>query len=105
VEKAHFVWLKVEGFVDRVRDWWASYSFPRSPSHISASKLKALKMDLKHWNVNEFGNVHFKHQKLLLSLHELETLGESRVLSEVEKNERTRLISELETAIYLEEIC
>ncbi len=99
------MWLKVEGFVDRVRDWWASYSFPRSPSHISASKLKALKMDLKHWNVNEFGNVHFKHQKLLLSLHELETLGESRVLSEVEKNERTRLISELETAIYLEEIC
>ena len=99
------MWLKVEGFVDRVRDWWALYSFPRSPSHILANKLKALKMDLKHWNVNELGNVHFKHQKFLLSLHELETLRESRVLSEVEKNERTRLISELETTIYLEEIC
>ena len=31
------MWLKVDGFVDRVRDWWASYSFPGSPSHILAS--------------------------------------------------------------------
>uniref|UniRef100_A0A2N9IH31 Reverse transcriptase domain-containing protein n=1 Tax=Fagus sylvatica TaxID=28930 RepID=A0A2N9IH31_FAGSY len=99
------MWLKVEGFVDRVKDWWASYSFPGSPSQILASKLKALKVDLKQWNMNEFGNVHFKYQKLLLSLHELETLGESRVLSEAEKTERTRLISEIETTIYLEEIC
>jgi hypothetical protein len=98
------MWLKVEGFVDRVKDWWASYSFPGSPSQTLASKLKALKVDLKQWNINEFGNVHFKYQKLL-SLHELETLGESRVLSEVEKTERTRLISEIETTIYLEEIC
>jgi hypothetical protein len=99
------MWLKVEGFVDRVRGWWVLYSFPGSPSHILASKLKALKMDLKKWNINEFGNIHFKYQKLLHSLHELESLGERRVLSEVEKNERLRLISDLETNIYLEEIC
>uniref|UniRef100_A0A2N9HC79 Reverse transcriptase domain-containing protein n=1 Tax=Fagus sylvatica TaxID=28930 RepID=A0A2N9HC79_FAGSY len=48
------MWLKAEGFVDRVRGWWASYSFPGSLSHSLASKLKALKMDLKQWNVNEF---------------------------------------------------
>uniref|UniRef100_A0A2N9G614 Uncharacterized protein n=1 Tax=Fagus sylvatica TaxID=28930 RepID=A0A2N9G614_FAGSY len=99
------MWLKAEGFVDRVKGWWASYSFPGSPSHILANKLKALKLDLKKWNVNEFGNIHFKHQKLLHSLHELESLGERRVLSEVEKNERLRLISDLETTLYLEEIC
>ena len=99
------MWLKAEGFVDRVKGWWASYSFPGSPSHILTSKLKALNMDLKKWNVDEFGNIHFKHQKLLHSLHELETLGEKRVLSEAEKNERTRLISDLETNIYLAEIC
>ena len=99
------MWLKVDGFVDRVREWWTSYSFPGSPSHILASKLKVLKMDLKQWNVNEFGNVHFKHQKLLHSLHELETSGERRVLSEVEKTERIRLINDLEMNIYLEEIC
>jgi hypothetical protein len=99
------MWLKVEGFVDWVRGWWASYSFLGSPSHILSSKLKALKMDLKKWNVDEFGNIHFKHQKLRHSLHELESLGERRVLSEVEKNERTRLISDLEKNIYLAEIC
>ncbi len=32
-------------------------------------------------------------------------MGERRVLSKVEKNEKTRLISDLETNIYLEEIC
>ncbi len=62
-------------------------------------------MDLKQWNVNEFGNVHFKQQKLLWSLHEMETLGERRALSEVENNERTRMISDLEMNTYLEEIC
>jgi hypothetical protein len=99
------MWLKVDGFVDRVRGWWDSYSFPGSPSHTLASKLKALKMDLKKWNVNEFGNIHFKHQKLLHSLHELESLGERRVLSKDEKNERIHLISDLETNMYLDEIC
>jgi hypothetical protein len=44
------MWLKVEGFVDRVRQWWLSYHFRGSPSFILAKKLKALKADLKSWN-------------------------------------------------------
>ena len=59
------MWLEEDGFVDRVKSWWTSYLFPGSPSHIMASKLKALKVDLKQWNTNEFGNIHFKHLKLL----------------------------------------
>ena len=51
------MWLKEDCFVDRVRGWWVSYSFPGSPSHIMTSKLKALKIDLKQWNSNEFGNI------------------------------------------------
>jgi hypothetical protein len=39
--------LKVECFVDRVRQWWYSYQFQGSPSFILANKLKALKADLK----------------------------------------------------------
>ena len=69
------MWLKVDSFVDRVRGWWGSYVFPGSPSHIFSSKLKDLKLDLKQWNSNEFGNIHFKQQKLLISLHELETIS------------------------------
>uniref|UniRef100_A0A2N9H0K3 Reverse transcriptase domain-containing protein n=1 Tax=Fagus sylvatica TaxID=28930 RepID=A0A2N9H0K3_FAGSY len=64
------MWLKVEGFVDWVRGWWASYSFPGSPSHI----------------LSIFG-------------------GKKSFILKLEKNERTRLISDLETNIYLAEIC
>ena len=80
-------------------------SFPGSPSHIMASKLKALKLDLKQWNTSEFGNIHFKYQKLLQSLHKLETSSERRDLTEDEISVRTRLISDLEKNTYLDEIC
>jgi hypothetical protein len=39
--------LKFEGFVEKVKQWWLSYSFQGSPSFILACKLKALKIDLK----------------------------------------------------------
>ena len=41
------MWLKADGFVDRVRSWWVSYTFRGSCSFRIASKLKALKLDLK----------------------------------------------------------
>ena len=41
------MWLKEEGFVERVRQWWNGYCFLGSPSFILARKLKALKDDLK----------------------------------------------------------
>ena len=42
------MWLKVEGFVDMVRQWWSSYHLLGPPNYILACKLKALKGDLKH---------------------------------------------------------
>lgn len=42
------MWLKFEGFVDQVKAWWKSYQFPGSLSFVLASKLKALKGDLKN---------------------------------------------------------
>ncbi|KAF5477100.1 hypothetical protein F2P56_003774 [Juglans regia] len=41
------MWLEVEGFVDKVKSWWLSYQFEGTPSFFLASKLKALKADLK----------------------------------------------------------
>jgi hypothetical protein len=35
------MWLQEDGFMDRVRLWWASYSFQGSPSFVLAQKLKA----------------------------------------------------------------
>ncbi|XP_059446449.1 uncharacterized protein LOC132177995 [Corylus avellana] len=37
------MWLKAEGFVDKVRSWWASYDFHGTPSYILSKKLQALK--------------------------------------------------------------
>ena len=41
------MWLKADGFVDKVRSWRVSYTFRGSCSFRIASKLKALKLDLK----------------------------------------------------------
>ena len=49
------MWLKDEGFVERVRSWWESYHFQGAPSFVLANKLKLLKNDLKKWNVEVFG--------------------------------------------------
>jgi hypothetical protein len=70
--------LKTEGFVDRVKNWWSTYTFTGSPSFILASKLKALKEDLKFWNKHVFGDVSLKQLQLLADLSrfdEKEELG------------------------------
>jgi hypothetical protein len=54
------MWLKVEGFVDLVKQWWESYVFQGTPSFVFAHKLKGLKLDLKRWNEEEFGWQHRK---------------------------------------------
>jgi hypothetical protein len=51
------MWLKEEGFVDKVRNWWASFSFRGFASFILAIKLRALKGEIKRWNLVVFGNV------------------------------------------------
>ena len=51
------MWLKGEGFVDRIRSWWDSYQFHGAPSFILANKLKLLKNYLKRWNAKVFDHV------------------------------------------------
>jgi hypothetical protein len=51
------MWLKEEGFVDKIRGWWESYNYQGTPSFIFAKKLKALKGDIINWNKTVFGNV------------------------------------------------
>jgi hypothetical protein len=41
------MWLEEEGFVDKVRNWWSSFSFMGSSSFILAKKLRALKGKLR----------------------------------------------------------
>ncbi|KAF5466104.1 hypothetical protein F2P56_016059 [Juglans regia] len=66
------MWLTANGFVDTVRAWWISYQFSGTPSFILAAKLKALKQDLKKWNLEVFGHTDNQKSSLLEELQELE---------------------------------
>jgi hypothetical protein len=98
------MWLKADGFVDKVREWWSSYSFLGTPSFVLAQKLKALKADLKKWNEQVFGNVEFRKKALLEELNSLDRLEEERGLDPEEKLRKPMVIMELEQVTLQEEI-
>ena len=98
------MWLKDEGFLERVSSWWESYYFQRSPSFALANKLKLLKLDLKRWNVEEFGNIGLRVQNLW-EFNVLEVIEDDRVLSTKENRDKDRIRGELEKTTLLEEIC
>ena len=83
------MWLKVEGFVERVKQWWEGYSFMGSLSFVLAQKLKALKQDLKKWNKEEFGDLAFRKKCLLAELMGLDAKEEFLGLSNAEQSHRT----------------
>ena len=99
------MWLKDEGFLERVSSWWETYLFQGTPSFSLANKLKMLKLDLKRWNVEEFGNIGLRVQNLWKDFNELEVIEDDRVPSVEESREKDRISGELEKATLLEEIC
>jgi hypothetical protein len=98
------MWLKADGFVEKVRLWWSSYSFQGEPSFILAQKLKALKADLKKWNEQVFGNVEYRRKVLLEELNALDNLEEGRGLDAEEKIRKSTVVCELEQVTLQEEI-
>ena len=91
--------------MEKVRAWWESYHFQGSLSFRFASKLKALKLDLKKWNAEEFGNVEDKMNKLWKNLEVLDLLEDSRPLSYDETLEKERLCIDLKKVTLMVEIC
>uniref|UniRef100_A0A7N2MBU8 Uncharacterized protein n=1 Tax=Quercus lobata TaxID=97700 RepID=A0A7N2MBU8_QUELO len=81
------LWEELTG----IHSWWNG-----SPSFQFASKLKALKLDLKKWNAEEFGNVEDKMNKLWKNLEVLDLLEDSCPLSYDETLEKERLHIDLE---------
>ena len=96
------MWLKDEGFIERVRSWWESYNVLGALSFVLANKLKLLKNDLKKWNVEVFGNAEDRMRKLWQELSDLEMIEDSRALLEEERLELVR--GELEKVTLMEEI-
>ena len=97
------MWLKAEVFVDRVKQWWDGYSFAGSPSFILAQKLKALKVDLKKWNREEFGDLAFREKNMLTELMGLDAREELVGLSNEEQIRRLQLKGDIEQLASLEE--
>ena len=89
------LWLKTDGFTDRVRSWWNQYSFSSTPSFVLAKKLKALKGDIIQWNRNVFGNVGRQKKELLEALKLLDAKEGEYGLSEVEIGERVVMRSQI----------
>ena len=82
------MWLKMDGFVDRVDSWWNRHSFSVTLSYVFAKKLKALKEDIIKWNCKEFGNVGRQKKELLGALELLDAKKGVLRLIETEINER-----------------
>ena len=98
------MWLKVEGFVDRVQQWWNGYNFVGLLGFILAQKLKALKADLKKWNREEFGDLAFRKKNLLTELMDLDAREELLGLSNEDQLLQIQLKGDIEQLASLEEI-
>jgi hypothetical protein len=94
---------KLEGFVDKVKVWWSNYPLMGSPSFVLASKLKALKEDLKVWNRDVFGDVNLKQLQLTAELTHLDEKEECGGLSSAERESRKAVLVELDRLAHLEE--
>jgi hypothetical protein len=98
------IWLKAEGCLKRVRNWWGSYQFSGNASFVLANKMKALKGDIKKWNEDEFGHVTMKKNMMMVDLRELDKVEELRPLSVDEKSKKEITIVKLDKLFLMEEI-
>ena len=51
------MWLKVEDFLDLIRNWWRGIEVRGTASYRLEAKMKELKQKLKVWNREVFGNL------------------------------------------------
>ena len=72
----------------KVRGWWDSFQFFGSPSFVLAKKMKALKWEIKSWNLEEFGDVREKNKASCEVLKALDRTKEVRQLIVEEKDRR-----------------
>lgn len=76
------MWLTVEGFVNKIKEWWQTYNFRGRPSFVLAKKLHALKSDLKKWNKEFLGNESTRKDVVLEQLNYWDSIERLRPLSE-----------------------
>lgn len=85
------MWLKIESFVDKIKQWWSSYRIHGTHSFILAGKMTALKIDLKFWNIQSFGDIGECKKVKLEEIQELKRIQEERVLCQEGLSRKTKL--------------
>jgi hypothetical protein len=97
------MWVAHEDCINIVKNSW-TISVIGCPMYVLNEKLKHLKLALKHWNINVFGNFHdqVKDAKLIVDQiqEEIDRNGHSDTLMQQEKD--AQLI--LEQALNVEEL-
>ena len=93
--KLENMWLKEAGFADKIHSWWSGYEFIGTSSFVLASKLKALKEDLKKWNRETFGDVHYRKTCRMRDILDLDVKEGREGLSVEEQNLREVLKGEV----------
>lgn len=90
--------------MEQVKKWWDSFVFTGRPDYILCCKLKALKGKLKEWSKIVSGNLLVQKVHILSWFSTLDTMMESRVLTEKESAMKASLLMEYEEHLKNEEI-
>ena len=98
------MWLRVEDFLDKFKEWWQSDNFRGKPSFVLAKKLQALKYDLKMWNKETLGNVLVRKDAALEKLNYWDSLERLGSLSEEDRSSQRIARDEFSHCAILEEI-
>ena len=98
------MWLKSDGFINRVQQWWNSYQYSGSPGYAMVQKLKFLKADLSRWNKEVFGDVNVRKNDLMAQIQVLDMIEENKHLSTEEAVAKAQLQTDLEKVLLMEEI-
>jgi hypothetical protein len=83
-----------------VKYCWNSYQCLSTPCFVFAYKIKQLKLDLKSWNKEVFGNVKEKRKCLMEEIQSLNLLEEERPLVDEEIVKRALL-----KVVLMQEVC
>lgn len=82
------MWLEVDGFKEKIEEWWRTFSFEGNDGYVFAQKNKALKMCSKEWNKEVFGKVEDHKHKCFSRTEELDTKEQGLTLTAEERAER-----------------
>lgn len=55
--KFELMWLEVDGFAEKVKQWWVEANFEGSIGFVFGEKLRVLRKAIKRWNKEVLGSI------------------------------------------------